>query len=200
MTITVANTSNTNTFDYWINRTNELADAMTNYVVTTDSNTAVGNAAISDTFTANMVYSETVKVGNSTVNVSIVSPNTSQISSGNYYFSSNGNWDNIVSAPVSNGTITTSGTSQQEIDNFAIADQNAAEYYLHISDNTANNKHISKVLVAHDVGSAYTTEYATIVSNTSLGVFAASSNGTHISFLMTPTSSACDVTFTRVNF
>ena len=29
MTITVANTSNTSTFEYWLNRTNELADAMT---------------------------------------------------------------------------------------------------------------------------------------------------------------------------
>ena len=41
MTVTVANTGNTNTFDYWRNRTNELAYAMTTYVVTAGgSNTA----------------------------------------------------------------------------------------------------------------------------------------------------------------
>jgi hypothetical protein len=54
MTIIVANTSNTNTFEYWVNRTNELAYAMTTLVVTTDSNTASGNASISGTFTANV--------------------------------------------------------------------------------------------------------------------------------------------------
>ena len=64
MTIAVANTEITNTFDYWRNRTNELADAMSNYVVTTDSNTTTGNASITGKFTANIV-----SVGNATVNV-----------------------------------------------------------------------------------------------------------------------------------
>ena len=63
MTITVANTANTNTFDYWRNRTNELADAMTNKTVTVDSNTATGNAAITGTFSANVLF-----LGNTTVN------------------------------------------------------------------------------------------------------------------------------------
>jgi hypothetical protein len=38
MTITISNTANTNTFDYWRNRTNELAHSMSNFVMTTDSN------------------------------------------------------------------------------------------------------------------------------------------------------------------
>ena len=46
MTVIVANTANTNTFDYWRNRTNELATAMSTKAVTVDSNTATGNAAI----------------------------------------------------------------------------------------------------------------------------------------------------------
>ena len=85
MTITVANTSNTSTFEYWLNRTNELADAMSNYAVTTDSNTAVGNAAITGTFTANIVLTNTfnvntsILVGNATVNSSI---NSSSITIG----------------------------------------------------------------------------------------------------------------------
>lgn len=53
MSILVANTELTNSFDYWRNRTNELAHAMTTFAVTTDSNTAVGNAAITGTFTCN---------------------------------------------------------------------------------------------------------------------------------------------------
>lgn len=53
MTIIVANTANTNTFDYWRNRTNELAYAMSTYAVTVGSNSAVGNATIIGTFIAN---------------------------------------------------------------------------------------------------------------------------------------------------
>lgn len=206
MTITIANTSNTNTFDYWKNRTNELADAMTNYVVTTDSNTAVGNAAISNTFTANTIVANTidanssVNIGNSTVNVSILSPNSTQISSGEYFLSSNGSWLFNTSAPVSNGTTTTTGTSAQIIDSFAVADQNAAEYYIHIKDNNANNYHASKVLVLHNVGAAYTTEYATIISNNTMGIFAANVDSGDVRLFLTPVSSNTDVTFTRVNF
>lgn len=82
MTITVANTGNTNTFDYWRNRTNELAYAMTTYAVTAGgSNTAAGNAAISGTFTANVLVVNTeINIGNSTVNVAL---NTTTLFIGN---------------------------------------------------------------------------------------------------------------------
>jgi len=206
MTITIANTSNTNTFDYWRNRTNELADVMTNYVVTTDSNTAVGNAAISNTFTANTIVANTidanssVNVGNSTVNVSIVSPNSAQISSGEYFLNANGSWILNTSSPVVNGNTTTTGTSAQIIDSFAVADQNAVEYYIHIENNSANGYHASKILVLHSVDQAYSTEYATIVSNNSLGVFSANVNSGNVRLYMTPNTSSSNVTFTRVNF
>jgi hypothetical protein len=92
MTIVVANTELTNSFDYWRNRTNELAHAVSNFVVTTDNGTAVGNAAITGTFTCNTlvvanlsagifttnninsntgVFTDSVSVGNSTVNTFI---------------------------------------------------------------------------------------------------------------------------------
>jgi len=206
MTITIANTSNTNTFDYWRNRTNELADVMTNYVVTTDSNTAVGNAAISNTFTANTIVANTidanssVNVGNSTVNVSIVSPNSAQISSGEYFLNANGSWIINTSSPVVNGNTTTTGTSAQIIDSFAVADQNAVEYYIHIENNSANGYQASKILVLHSVDQAYSTEYATIVSNNSLGVFSANVNSGNVRLYMTPNTSSSNVTFTRVNF
>ena len=86
MTIYIQNTVVTNTFDFWRNRTNELASAMSNSVVTVNSNTAVGNAAISDTFTANnLVLGNTnpsayILIGNTTVNAYV---NTSSIYFGN---------------------------------------------------------------------------------------------------------------------
>jgi hypothetical protein len=87
MTINVANTTLTNTFEYFVNRTNELANAISTKVVTTDSNTTSGNAAITGTFSANVYI-----VGNSASNTSISAPNTEQKSSGEYFLNANGSW------------------------------------------------------------------------------------------------------------
>ena len=87
MTINVANTTLTNTFEYFVNRTNELANAISTKAVTTDSNTTSGNAAITGTFSANVYI-----VGNSASNTSISAPNTEQKSSGEYFLNANGSW------------------------------------------------------------------------------------------------------------
>jgi hypothetical protein len=91
----IQNTATTNTFDFWRQRTNEMASAFSNCVVTTDANasstTATGNAGITGTFTAanGFISSNTgsyyvgnsvangfltplqLKVGNTSVNISI---------------------------------------------------------------------------------------------------------------------------------
>ena len=84
MTVTVANTANTNTFDYWRNRTNELADAMTNKTVTVDSNTATGNAVVNGHFVSGtLVANVALRGGNtSTFNTLIISSNV-EVSTGN---------------------------------------------------------------------------------------------------------------------
>jgi hypothetical protein len=60
---------------------------MTNQVVTTDSNTTPGNAAITGMFSAN-----TFRVGNSSLNATFGAPNTFHISSGDYFLNANGSW------------------------------------------------------------------------------------------------------------
>lgn len=102
MTINVANTTLTNTFEYLVNRTNELSNAMTTKVVTADSNTTSGNVAITGTVSAN-VYT----VGNSASNTSISAPNTEQKSSGEYFLNANGSWTR-ASVLANNGIIANS--------------------------------------------------------------------------------------------
>lgn len=64
MTITVANVDQTaDSFGGWINKTNQLATALSTKVVSTDSNTATGNAAVSNAFTANQIFANTIKGG-----------------------------------------------------------------------------------------------------------------------------------------
>lgn len=283
MTLAVANTELVNTFDFWRNRTNELATAMSLYAVTTESNTTTGNAAISGTFTANVLIansisigggngsintsvitttnltatylvsnvgnftnstittlssnsitsntanlttiqavsistntllSNTITVGNATVNVTITSSNSTQQSNGQYYLNANGQWVVLstitpgsntqilfndsntsnasanftfnkttsslyVSNSISVGssllqyfTLTTTGTSQVTLDSFDITAYRSSEYLISIKDNNANNYQLSKILVIHDGGSSYLTEYGVLITNSNIATFA----------------------------
>jgi VCBS repeat-containing protein len=200
MTVAVANVANTNTFDYWRNRTNELATAMSNVVVSTGS-TTTGNADITGSFTANVLIANTVRVSNSTVNVVISVPTSVQIANGSFFLNANGSWSSAPT-PLANGTLTTTGTGAQLLDSFAISTTRGAEYFISIRNNNANAYQATKVLTMHNNVAAFSTEYATMLSNTSLGVFDANvaANATHVTFYITPTSSNTTVNFTKVTF
>lgn len=75
MTFPVAQTSNTNTFAYWMSRTNELANAMSNSTLTTYATTN-GNSTLNGTFTANVLVTNTISISN------FVISNTSQRTTG----------------------------------------------------------------------------------------------------------------------
>lgn len=82
MTVFIANTANNNTFDYWRNRTNELAYVMSVYAVTANgSNAAAGNAAITGQFMANSLFINTT----ASVNTSLTIGNTTWTTN-NYFY------------------------------------------------------------------------------------------------------------------
>jgi len=195
MTITVANTEVTSTFDYWRVRTNELAQAMTNKVVSVNSNTAVGNAAITGKFTANLISVNSIAITNSTSNINITIPTTGQISNGQYYLNANGAWD-IPGGFKS--ALTTSGTSAQLLDTYAMSSYSAAEYIIRIKNLDANGYSVTKVLSYHDTGNAYVTEYGTMSSNGDLAVFTANTDTTNVNIWITPQPTASTVKFSKV--
>lgn len=199
MTVTVANVANTNTFDYWRVRTNELADAMTNKVVTVETDATIGNAAITGTLTANVLAGNTVYLSNTTSNVTISVPNTVQKSSGDYFLNANGLWTAVIT-PVTSAEVTTTGTSSQAIDNYAMASYGGVEYFIRVKDNNANSYHATKVLTFHNNVAAFSTEYGYMISNAALGTFAVSTNTTHVILSMTPTSTSTSISLSRVNF
>lgn len=225
MTKIVANTNTTNTFDYWRNRTNELADAMTNYVVTTDSNTAVGNAAISGTFTANVLTANTLsintitanseKFGNTTVNSSINStafalansssnltitlPTSAQIISTNVYvWAANSTWYSLPNFNfISTITVVTSGTSAQLVDSYPANTYVTAKYVGNVVDNVSNNFMSTELLVSHNFGDSLISEYSTILSNTTMGTFTTNVNSFTVRLYFTPVSTTTSVKFVR---
>ena len=71
MTIAIPSVStSTDSFLIWITNSNKAFSALSNYAITTNSNTTVGNAAITGTFTSNALFSNvSLKIGYSTQNV-----------------------------------------------------------------------------------------------------------------------------------
>lgn len=197
MATAVANTSNTNTFEYWLNRTNDLAYRMSTSVITTDnsgSNSFVsGNAVVNGVFTANGFT-----FGNASVNTTVYSPNSSQKSSGEYFLNANGSWS-LLKGPSVVGNATTNSVSANVIDFYAFSDYKVVEYIVSIKDDNANSYVATKLLTAHDGGVAYITEYGTIVSNASLGTFAASANVTHVQLVFTPSVTNATINYIRLN-
>lgn len=179
MTIPVQNTEVTNTFDFWRNRTNEMATYFTSCVITTDANPnttpAFGNASIIGTFSANTFIANNIQISNT---------------SGNF----------IMLPKISNSYTTDVLTVNAAIDNFTKTDHLSAEYILHVKDNNANNFYSSKLLVTHDGDASYFTEYAIIISNSSIGSFATSTNTTHVILNFVPTSTNTTVNFLRLSF
>ncbi|CAB4131458.1 hypothetical protein UFOVP132_96 [uncultured Caudovirales phage] len=188
MTVTVQNTTVTSTFDYWRNRTNELATAMSTVAVTVNSNTAAGNAAITGTFTANVI-----NVSNGSSNIVISSPTTAQKTSGQYGLNANNSW---TYNPTSNGSFTTNGPLIQNVDSFPMT-FNAAEYLISVIDNVANNFYASKLLVTHNTSNSFVTEYGSITTNTALGTFSSGANSTAVILRFTPSSTNTTVKFAR---
>lgn len=88
---------------------------------------------------------------------------------------------------------TTTGTSGQVIDSFAIASFRAAKYIVSVKDTTANGYQTSEILLVQDDGNAYITEYAVVQSNGALGVYTADINTGNARLILTPTPTATAV-------
>lgn len=69
--ITAINTA-TDSFGQWIEKTNQVLDALSNKIVTTNSNTAIGNSAISGKASSNSVYANSfIIIGSTTANTKL---------------------------------------------------------------------------------------------------------------------------------
>lgn len=211
--ISVVNTA-ADTFQVWIDKTNELITASNTEYVTANTN-ANGSVSIGNVYLQGILFSTTlttsgIRGGNvqSSANLSILSNVTINASSnftlGNSTVNVYANSSSLFISgkellPIhSQINVQTSGTSAQLVDSYVKADYRAAEYIVSIMDNAANGFQISKALTMHDSGAdAYITEFAITWSNTQLGLFSSNANTTHVRLYITPTVSNTQVKATR---
>lgn len=111
MTIAIANTEVTNTFDYWRQRTNELAAAMSIKAVTVNSNAAIGNASVTGSLYANVLFTPILTGGaiGATANITI---STNATFSSNAAFQDRITVNNLITGSSANLTanLTVAGT------------------------------------------------------------------------------------------
>jgi len=191
-TISQINTAS-DTFQVWVNRTNDLANVVSIEVVTANNETGgaltTGNAYVNGIFSVATLSAYTgLRGGN--VDTSAVLTITSNVSITDTELS-------INESVFSSINVQTSGTSEQIVDNFDLTTYQAAEYVVSIKDNAANGYQVSKLILLHDTGDAYVTEYGVIYSNGMLGTFSANANVTHSRLTVTPTQSNTQLKISR---
>jgi len=191
-TISQINTAS-DTFQVWVNRTNDLANVVSIEVVTANNETGgaltTGNAYVNGIFSVATLSANTgLRGGN--VDTSAVLTITSNVSITDTELS-------INESVFSSINVQTSGTSEQIVDNFDLTTYQAAEYVVSIKDNAANGYQVSKLILLHDTGDAYVTEYGVIYSNGMLGTFSANANVTHSRLTVTPTQSNTQLKISR---
>lgn len=83
---------------------------------------------------------------------------------------------------------TTTGTSTQNVDSWAIASWRSAQYVISIKDNNANNFQTACTTMLFDGTVSTATVYGVVYSNTYMGTFTAAANATTASLQFTPVS------------
>lgn len=179
------NTS-TDTFQNWIDKTNVLVTALTESV-TIASNTAgdmtTGNGFVTGIFGANTIVASTLRGGNVQSNSSLtIASNTSLGNS-----SVNVTLSHNSIALFKSNTITTSNTNLQVVDSFPIASYRGGKYVISIKNTDNNDYQMTEIIAMHDGTNTLSTEYATLVSNTTLAQFTTDINSGNFRLLITPT-------------
>ncbi len=189
------------TFYSWIVKTNTLIYLANTEIVTANSaaNGAIttGKGYVIGTFGANTLACDSLRGGNT-------------IANGVLTITSNATFTDAV-VKVNNGvtlgansivndhglrTLTT-GTTSQVADTFPAATYRSAKYVISITDPTNSDYQVTEILLLHNGTTTYTTEYATIVSDTNLATFNSDVTGGNIRLLVTPAFTPLQINISR---
>ena len=182
---------NTQNFEALVDKVNEVANLVSNSAVTanTTQGLTTGNVYVDGIFSATTLSANTALRGGN-VDSSAVLTITSNVAITDTELS-------INESVFSSINVQTTGTSEQIVDNFDLTTYQAAEYVVSIKDNAANGYQVSKLILLHDTGDSYVTEYGVIYSNGMLGTFSANANTTHSRLTVTPTQSNTQLKISR---
>jgi len=180
----IINTS-TDNFYNWIGRTNDLVDALKE-TVTVKANTAgdmtSGNGFVNGYFGANTLTATYMKGGNVQSNSTLTF--TSNLNIGDATFNVI-TLHNNVTHTVSN-SYTTTNSDIQIMDSFSTVGFRSGKYLISIKNTNNTDYQSTEIMVLQDDANVYITEYATLLSNATLGTFTANVDSTTVRFYIDP--------------
>ena len=191
MAISTANVNTTtDTFNDWIQKTNNVATIISNNCLTANGSLGLttGNSYLNGFFSANtLIAQDAIRGGNNTT------ANVLNISTGFY---------TNKATYVSNTASFTDNVAAQVVDSFALTSARTVKYLLQVNANAIGFQS-TEIMLLHNGTDAFLTEYATLTSNTSQGnmaVFTVTVNAAsgNVNLLISPTTNS--TTTSTVNF
>ena len=183
------------TFYAWLGKTNQALTFISDSAVSVASNTAggntTGNGFVIGIFGSNTITASIIRGGNvdTSTAISVMSNTNFGNSSVNVSITHN----EIEQIKVSSNTST--NTDLQAIDIFPLADYRSGKYLVSVTSGSAYQ--VTELVVLHDGTSVYTTEYATILSGSTLAQFSANVLSGNIRLNATPSSASTTFKYQR---
>lgn len=175
----------TDSFYSWIARTNQLVAALKE-TVTVKANTAgdmtSGNGFVNGYFGANTLTTTFLKGGN--VQSNSVLTFTSNVNIGNDATQVTVLHNNVTHV-VSNSYTTTNG-DVQILDTFLTTDFRSGKYLISIKNTNNSDYQSTEIMVLQDDANVYITEYATLISDSTLATFTANVDSTTVRLYIDP--------------
>jgi len=176
----------TNTWNDLINTLNTLCTLASNFLVTANNlangSVTTGNGFVNGIFGANTLVATTLRSGNVQSNgtvLTIFSPIT------------------VGNTRHTDLSVATTNTSAQIIDSYAIANNRVAKFMIQITCPTIGWQG-TELMAIHDGTTASLTEYATLVTNTSLATSSANVQRGNLNLIFTPTNANNTVNIYRM--
>ena len=183
------------TFYGWLGKTNLALEFISNNAVSVTTNTAgdmsTGNGFVTGILGANTITASIIRGGNVQTNsaVSVMSNTNFGNSSVNVLTTRN------AIEQIKASSHTSSNTDLQAMDSFALADYRSGKYLVSVT--SGSSYQVTELVVLHDGTNVYTTEYATILSGSTLAQFSANVLSGDIKLNVTPSSSVTTFKYQR---
>jgi hypothetical protein len=180
-------TSNTGYF-YNLNVTGSLVgtfSATGNFIPSPNNVLLIGTSAnVFNHIYATNTYTNSISSFSGNLNIA-----TSTSLTGNLMINAN----NVISS----GRYAFSGGTIATIDSYPVATYRTGEYLIQMSETGTTNYHASKLVVYHDDTTAYSSEFAQLFNNTSLGTISTDVSGGDVRVRVTPVSANVVVKFSK---
>lgn len=182
---------NADTFYSWIVKTNGIISFCNTEVVTANNSangaTTTGKGYVIGTFGANTVVATSLAGGNtiSTSNLSITT-NTAFTANTNRFDAGVTLGANSIVLTHGTRVVASATTADQVADSFSASTYRSVKYVISVTDPTNSNYQATELLVLSDGTNTFTTEYATLTSNTALATFRSDISAGNVRLLYTP--------------